>query len=253
MKKIIYYLTFFALLPSCLIWQSCKKENPALYQSPAMIYVYKSSTNPYKDSIDYSFITKPITQQQDTVYIPVRIIGYSTSTDRVINLVADTGRTTAVTGVNYSFLSSYIIPKDSFSARLPVIVKRTVGEQTTEARLWVKLVNSADFKTGIDSQLTYLVKINDMVTKPADWNLLAGTSTYFGTWTNVKYRFIISVTGITDFGTLTVPPPGQTVPFTGLQVFYYKTQCVTALALYNANPANNPPLKDENGNIVTIP
>jgi len=255
MKKIISFISSTSLLIACILWSGCKKENPSLYNSPAMIYVFKSSTNPYKDSMTYSFSLKPFTLTQDTVYISVRIIGDSTGRDRVISLVSDTANTTAILNTNYSLLpDKYVIPKDSFSASLPVIIKRSTDIQTKEVRLWVKLVSSNDFQTGIDNQLTYLIKINDMVTKPADWDLYAGKSTYFGAWTSVKYRFIISVTGVTDFGSSPVsPPPGSTIPVPGNQMLFYRSQVVNALAIYNANPVNNPPLKDENGNIVTIP
>jgi Domain of unknown function (DUF4843) len=206
MKK-IYLLLIISVSAILLLSNSCKVEAPEKFDQPDAIYF---NTTP--DSINYSFAQYP-QRLVDTVKIPVTVLGNAVAKDRVIDvqLATDT-LSTAVAGVHYKMSPPYILPANSYSTIVPVVVYRTpdmVPGKVFSVRL--KLVANNDFKLGITQQTKYIVNIS-YIQKPTDWGTLSGTlwagkSADFGTWTLTKYTMILNalynpVTGstVTDFG-----------------------------------------------------
>lgn len=233
--------TLLVALGTILFFVGCKKSELTKYDQPDKVYVYKLSSDANKDSATFSFALRPSAQLQDTVKIPLRIMGTARGADRQVqvNVVADSS--TGVAGTHYQLLPA-IIPANSFTGYIPVLVKKTPDMKTTEFRLWVEVGTSADFQPGIPTSLRYLVKINNFFTKPSNWDSqLVG---FFGAFSQVKYGFIINVTGRSEFsfsGTDAINSPMAT---------YYKVQCKNALADYNAA---NGTLYDEFGLPITFP
>lgn len=74
---------------------------------------------------------------------------------------------------------------------------------------------------------------------PKNWDDL---EEFFGTFSLVKYRFIINTTGVSEFDTSVM---------SWAQLMNYKIMLKNALDQYNAaNPTN--PLTDENGQFITF-
>jgi hypothetical protein len=88
----------------------------------------------------------------------------------------------------------------------------------------------------------YLVKINDYLSQPTNWSQLTG---YFGTYSQVKYAFVISVTGRSEFLFTNTTDPVSTS-----QMLYFKIQCQNALTAY---VTANGPMVDEFGQTVQFP
>ena len=84
--------------------------------------------------------------------------------------------------------------------------------------------------------LDYKVKINDILTKPARW--IYECQPYFGTYSKVKYRYIIDVLGIWDF-----PDSGENAIPKG-QMLFYKDKMKSELARWEKE--NNKQMLDEN-------
>lgn len=241
------------LLPAIavLLLNGCKKSELTSYDQPDMVYIYKNYFALNNDSTLYSFAIKPVGLQQDTIKIPLRIMGLAKDRDRVVNIEVVADSTTAVVNKHYVLLPT-VIKAGEYTGNIQVLVKKSADLEVAEVKMLVEVKESADFKPGVPAtspvnpraggNLRYKIRLNDILTKPANWDTrLVG---FFGTYSKVKYLFIISVTGISDFpyGTQAGPSPAQ--------MNYYNILCKTALATY---VAANGPLIDENGNTVTFP
>lgn len=229
---------------------ACKKSGLTSYTQPDMIYVYKDFYNTNKDSVTYSFAIKTNSLMTDTIKVPLRIMGNARNKDRTVAIQTVADNTTA-TSQQYTILPT-IVKAGSFTTDIQVLVNRTPDMKTREVRILLEIAASTDFLPGVPNTTAttsraggatqYLVKINDFLTKPSNWESLL--STYFGTYSQVKYKFIIDVTGRTEF-----PITGQDM-VSPSQFLFYKKLCREALENYNTT---NGPLIDEFGMIVTFP
>jgi hypothetical protein len=234
-----------------LLATGCTKSELTSYDQPDMIYIYKDAFNTKKDSATCSFAIKSNSLTADTVKISVRIMGVATNTDRVVKLAPVTTLSTAIEGTHYEFLP-YVIKAGQYNADLPVVIKRTTDMKTQEFRLVVQVVESTAFIPGVPNSpvsgnfagasLEYLIKMNDFLTKPSNWD--TQLTSYFGTYSQVKFKFIIDNTGKTEF------PLGAPPALSIGEIQYYKAFVKSKLIDY---VALNGPLLDEFGQVVTFP
>lgn len=243
---------FFAAIMMCVfLMTSCKKAELIKYQLPDMVYFYKASGLTNNDSTTYSFAIKDKTLLTDTVFLPMQIMGGAKDYEREIKLVAVDSLTTAVAGTDYVLIKT-VIPAGAFNANVPMIVKRDPVIKTIEKRLVLEVQQSKDFLPGVPSTSVtsisnaggttrYLVKINDYLTKPNNWDTYL--KIFFGAYSQVKYGFIIQATGRALF------PLGVPGGLSYDQMSYYRQVCRNALAEY---VAQNGPLIDEFENPVTF-
>ena len=116
----------------------------------------------------------------------------------------------------------------------------------------MRLLPSDDFETGVPKYVVKKITISDKLERPTVWkDTDYDCATYLGNWSEAKHRFMIDVTGqkwdnnflayiINNYDTWTLRD-------------YYLAKIKKELAEYNADPKNNPPLKDENGKEVIFP
>lgn len=249
MKNVIHTIYFVAL--SVIFISACKKSELVKYDQPDMLYIHKDFNSATRDSTTYSFAIQSASKQYDTVWVPVRIMGVARDYDREVTLGAVDSLTTAVEGTDYEFINA-IVPAGAYTAQLPVKVLRSIAMKDHELRLTIEIKSSKDFLPGISNSAAiststpgadtrYLIKINDFLTKPDNWD--TRLKYYFGTYSQVKYAFVIQATGRALF-----PSSGpDALPYS--QFSYYQQICKNALADYEAI---NGPLIDEFGNRVTF-
>ena len=229
----------------------CKKSELTKYELADMVYIYKEAYNPKKDSAVCSFAIKANSLMVDTVKVSVRIMGTAKNYDREVKLEAVDTATTAVAGVHYKFLP-YVIKAGAYNADLPIVINRTPDMKTQGFTLTVKVAESKDFKPGVPNSavagnfagasLRYFIRMNDFLTKPSNWD--SQLNTYFGAYSQTKFKFIIDVTGITEFAI------GAAPLMSFGEITYYRAFVKSKLAEY---VAINGPLMDENGGVVTFP
>lgn len=232
----------------------CKKSNLTQYTQPDMVYFYRYVFSTTQDSITYSFAIKPDNLLYDTVKIPVRIHGLAKNADRKINLRAVADSTNATSVTEYEILPA-IVHAGRYNDSIPILIKRSASLKTKERRLLLEIVPSDDFLPGIPNtkavfnnaiqtsggSTRFLVKMNDFLTKPSNWDSFLVF--YFGDYSAVKYKFIIEVTGRTEFPA--GPPPA--LPFGIFEVY----RQFLAEALLNYEQLHGP-LLDENGNRISF-
>ncbi|WP_158563211.1 DUF4843 domain-containing protein [Chitinophaga silvatica] len=234
----------YCLYICCLfMFFGCKKDDNLVWNSQAGAYFYTEAFDYVfiKDSLTYSFAIRPQQWNEDTVKIPVKITGSPVANDRTVNIVANAG-STAVEGKHYRLLPC-VIKANSFIDTAKILVMKQPELLTSEVSLSLKINNNSDFTDAVKENSKYLIKINNIITKPANWdNILVG---FFGVYSKTKYRFIIDVTGIYEFNYLT---PVGGVDFQ----FYLYIKQILKDALTNYNNSHGP-LLDENNNPVTFP
>lgn len=233
MKKQIYVIMI--LLGYLCV--SCKKDQLMSFNQKPKVYIYKTNllnleTFLTRDSVTYSFAVRPDDIKMDTVFIPIRIIGDAAERDRKVNY--ELMSVSEADKESYELLPA-LIKVNRFEGRIPVLVKKATSLKDKESRLWLKIIASGDFEPGIVSQLTYLIRINNFLSRPATWS-----DFYFGKYSNTKYKFIIEHTGYIAFRE----------EYESEMVFIAQT-CKNALLEYES--LHNEPLMDEDGEEVIFP
>ena len=129
------------------------------------------------------------------------------------------------------------------SADFDIVIQRIPEIQEEEIALRVEIAPGGDLEAGVSSASSLAIRWNDMITRPANWDDL---EEFFGTYSEVKYRFIISTLGISMF------PYGEG-EFTWGRMWNYHLQMVAALDEYNNNPENpDRPMKDEHNDPISF-
>lgn len=162
----------------------------------------------------------------------------------------------AVAGVHFEPLgenNTFVLPANRNELNLTVIVKRDDDAlQKNAHKLVLHLLPSEDFGTGEPLKLTKSITISDKLERPTRWKDNSFYyARYLGGWSERKHRLMIDVTEekwdneflayiINSYDTWTLRD-------------YYLAKIKKALADYNADPRNNPPMKDENGKEVVFP
>lgn len=220
------------MLAATLLVVSCTRDKELMFNEPTAIYVSNLT-----DSAEFSFATTPSSVTSDVVLISYRIIGNSAPIDREINLVVRDGAT-AKSGYHYK-LGPTVVKANQFTAEVPVYVYRKAGLKDSTVQVIFDIKESADLKQGYPSRLRYKLTITDILKKPTIWD--SAWKTYFGEYSEVKFRFLLSVTGRTDWNSF--PYPGDSRFLAGR----------ARNALLEYNQTHDKPLTDENGQEVFFP
>lgn len=251
MKSINKIIIVIAVLG--LFFSACEKDIAA-YNNDPRIYFFERNTDLNQSRItfrSFSFLKLPLDISKDTFYIKVKIMGETAPYDRIVRGAAIAEGTTAKEGEHYTFIDG-IVPADSIIGYLPVVLNRTADLRDTSVTLQLSIAETKDFKPGVTEDNSFTLSWSDNVVKPANWDGLISLSFYFGSYSAVKWRFIISVTGVDNFPLQQsgrVPPaPGE---YTNAGMNDIKAMLKDALAAYNS--ANDPDLTDESGQLVTFP
>ena len=232
---------------------SCEKEIDT-YEDDPQLYFFERATDLLQTRItskSFSFVALASTVLTDTVKIKVKTMGLAANRDRVMRGVTVKAGTTAIEGVNYAFIDG-VIKAGQVEGYLPVVLYRTENIKTTTLYLNLAIANAGDFKPGVVEDQAFSLAWSDDLVKPSNWDGFISLSSYFGTYSKVKYRFIIDVTGVTDFP-LQQSGRNPLLPgeYSAVMMNDVKLRIKTALAAYNASHAK--PLTDENEVPVTFP
>lgn len=200
MKNIIFGSLFFITL----LCFSCK-ENEALeyVNDPALYFV--NDKKKQMDSLNHSFFTVP-GNGPDTVYVLIHTMGYVYDFDRPFTLEQTNAEeeNAAIAGVHYvpfddAQVSKYfVIPANQAEVKLPIILLRDKSLESNIVRLELGFVQNEYFRPGINEWTKFLVKTTAQTYKPNLWDTY--WKFYFGSsWGSVKMKFIIDVTGFTEW------------------------------------------------------
>ena len=236
MKKYILSIPFVCTL--ILLHTGCQNDG-FYYQDEARVRIEAPKVwSLGSDSVSFSFVTQPGDASAFQLPVSIYIMGETIDRDREVKIAVDATQTTAQSK-HYSLPASIVIPANEDVVIFPLTLQRTDDLQQNTVRLVLRLEESADFKIGVKEQSRLIVKWNDILSKPNNWNRL---EEFFGTFSITKYRFMLNTIGVTEFDPDTM---------SWALLTNYKIILREALDAYNAaNPGN--PLRDENGQFVTF-
>ena len=228
-KSIILALAAIGMFTAC-------ENDKFYYQDEARVRI----EGPYEwaigtDSLNFSFATYPNSVQEQEMEMTLYVMGEATSTARTAKLEVDKTKTTADESL-YIFPETVTVPAGKLKVPFIVTLKRHNDLTSETVALSFKVVESDDFKVGVNEQNHFSMKWNDILGKPKNWD--TELKEFFGEYTFVKYRFIIDTVGFGEFGN----------GMSWSQLKNYQIMMKTALDEYNAT--HTTPLTDENGQLV---
>lgn len=222
--------TGLVMLLLVLALASCTKNKELLFNEANLVYVE------YQDSLDYTFATRPTEVVKDTILVNYRIIGTVSTTDRQIKLVPSAA-STAKAGYHYE-VGPAIIKANEFSSQVPIYVYRKEGLKDSLLFAVLQVAENEDFKPGYSNRLEFKFTLTDVLSKPSNWESV--WIPFFGTYSEVKFKFLISATGKTDWNSYPFPQDSR----------YLSQKARNALLEYNQLYGD---LIDENNQIVFFP
>lgn len=227
-KNLIYAI---AVLLTGFVWESCGEDYPSYDKELASVrFIYNHAG---EDSVIYSFALHPGIQE-DTVSMPLQIIGMTSPEEREVGVEVNEEQTTAQENENF-VIQKCSIAGNQVRGTLKVMVRKAGNLQAQDRVVVVNLVNNEKFIKGPVNESVYRIVLTERMTKPADW---PGS---LGIYSRVKHEFVIKVTGKgTDYKA-----------WTSQEQTYYLGLLNTALYEYNKEHPGNP-LTDENGLLVTF-
>lgn len=249
--RILSILSLTFLLTGLLT--SCEKEIDT-YKNDPKLYFFERATDLNQTRItakSFSFVALASSILTDTIKIKVKTMGLAVDYDRIVHGATVAKGTTAVEGTNYKFIDG-LVKAGAVEGYMPVVLYRTADIKTTALTLNLTIGETKDFKPGVVEDQNFTLSWSDDLIKPSNWDGFISLAFYFGDYSKAKYRFIIDITGVTDFPLQQsgrVPlNPGE---YSSIMMNDVKLRLKTELAAYNASHAS--PLRDENGVLVTFP
>lgn len=199
MKQMKYIIAVCLL---ALLGTSCENDGFYYQDEPRVRLAGPEIWTLKTDSLEFSFVTYPENVTSYQMDVEAYIMGTVADRDRTLKLAVDAGKTTA-TANQYDVPTTVTIPANSNKAVFPVVLKRDASLTDKTVSLYIKVDNSEDFQTGVNEWNHLLLKWNDQLSRPKNWE--SELQTYFGTYSDEKYRFMLNnAGGITEFSTETM-------------------------------------------------
>lgn len=181
--------------------------NQIAYSEPASIYLdniqwggnFGSTSNiSTMDSLAFSFFGTADNFTEAIGELRFLVSGYMSDKDRVVNLVADPEST--LTPDDYVLPDPIVVPAGELKLVLPIRFKRS--DKLRDEYYWVKfnVEDSDDLKKGYYDKLSFRFFIIDQPVPPSQW-----PSSFFGTYSVAKHRFILQVIPDIEWSTSNYP------------------------------------------------
>lgn len=217
---------------------SCSTDNIDIYNGGNQVYFERVASQ--ADSLTFSFAVYDEEITSSIVEIPIISTGNICNHDREIKFEIKK-ESSAIEGKDYT-IEKVIIPAGKYKTTMKVTLFRQSELKEHEKIILFQMLPTSELNIDVDPKWTdYKLKINDILTKPTRW--IYECQPYFGTYSDVKYKFIIDTLGIWDF-----PDSGDNaIPES--QMYYYQDKMKSALAEWEKE---NGPMYDEKGNKVTF-
>ena len=253
MKRKLYVI---GVLWVMLIGYSCE-ENERYYfdRQYSALNIWLGAKNTPVDSFVYNYAYQA---EHDSVIFYVRLTGMPLKEARSFSLEAVEGD---IDLVDFSY-ADYILEAGVNEASFPLYIDKTVdfsGFKDRNGYIVFKMKENNTFVQGVEEYSRLCIILKNGVGKPENWDVATypyqALSRYFGSYSDVKYSFIIQATGLSNFRiyyTVAQNPDLEDNVITHLEAAYLRTKCQLALQEYNNDPEKED-LRDENGELVVFP
>ncbi|MGV3546936.1 MAG: DUF4843 domain-containing protein [Pedobacter sp.] len=209
-KKII----FSFLLLSTMLW-ACKKNELPPFEATDNVYLHYLDKDRRQDTttISYSFAYNP-SLAQDTVWIPIIVTGNKASRSREFVLSVVDSLTTAVKDLHYEALkSSYTLPADSTTFKIPIIIKNIdEGLAEKSVTLGFRTISGGDFSADLPLPLrTKKVIFSNRLERPSWWMYW---QSQLGDYGRLKHQLFLIASGTTELVDMSKPDAYMQIPRT---------------------------------------
>jgi hypothetical protein len=238
----------YAVLLSALIAAACTENKMLSYENDPAVY-FAGTGDAGVDSINHSFFLLSTDIVKDTVFVRINTMGELSSQSRPVPVVqANVGAEgAAVAGVHYvSFDDPTLkpllqVPAGKEFVNIPIVFIRDKSLDSTKVRIELALTTNDYFRPGVTEKQRFSLTTTDLVEKPGAWDtrwfIFLGKS-----WGPVKMRFLIDITGYTDW---------FTTPSDMSMLQYFGALAKQRLLEYNAAHPDEP-LRESNGDLVSF-
>lgn len=251
MKKAFVILLVTALL-GC--W-SCKKNELSYFDSTySALNIWFGSNGAVSDSLTFNFAYTVLSR--DSVMFNARLTGVPADHDRTFRLKAVEGDIDKVDIV----FQDYVLKAGEYEKQYPLYINIPDGFNEFKNRsghVVLELEETGEFLPGAEETNSIHLVFKNFLAKPDDWDSAVypymALSRYFGTYSDVKYAFIIQTTGYSNFHVYytmsadALPEGDISYSF----ATFLAQKCKSALAEYNTT--HDTPLRDEFGFDVIFP
>ena len=235
MKK---YIMIAMMALGILTLTSCSENEPMAYEGNPSLYFAN-------DDINFSFFYAENASDRSTVDITVHAMGPVADVDRSFSLCQlNSGDADAAqAGVHYlgfdtdEMKQAMVIPAGKSEVKLPIVLLKDNSLETQTVRLKIGIRPNENFGYGVTERDSTVISFSSQAMKPTnwkDWYYAFGAS-----WGTVKMRFIIDVTGITNF---------DQVPEDYDYLIYLNGKLKSKLYEYNAT--HEQPLQEADGTLI---
>lgn len=242
------------IFAACLMLAACQKEELLQYTEKSRVYLSLRRDSLYSKfplstagNIIIDYAPQKSTKLKDTLRLRVQVSGPSSGADRTFSFERNAAIGTAKEGVDFDVLDkNFIMPAGKFNTIVRVVINRNPNMAKQPVSFAYNLKANESFELGPDRDTLNFTSVSavmnvvaikvtakDVVVKPDNWESFI--KTYFGTYSEVKYRFVIDVLGLTSIPSTT----------TASRMNTYRNNLRTALTKYNTEHPEK--LKDENG------
>lgn len=256
MKKLIYFS--IACLALLFIGSCSENETPIYDDSFAALNVwFGTAAGTVTDSTVFNY---SYSLGEDSLVFHARVMGIPATEDRSFLLEAVEGDITLAEG---SFRTTeYTIKTGETSASFAIYfdsskLKDANAFTEQDGHLRFRVVENTFFASGAEQMNTLVVVLRNYLSKPEDWEAATypnlALSRYFGSYSKVKYQFMIQELGLIDFHIsysqqANYDEESNTISYNYASYLQQRMQ----LALAEYNTSHNTPLTDENGALVTF-
>lgn len=185
-NKISILIGFFALLIT-----SCKREGIQSYSGDQYVQFIGSE----QDTVLMSFFFHP-GKSEVQIPFPVRMVGLMPERDLEYTIAVHEEPTTA-RSEHFTIPSSFSFRKGLMQDTAYITVKNTPDLATHDFILAIYIKDGPDLLAGQSEYAYRVIKLNDRVSKP-DWWDANMDRFYLGTYSELKFRKFMEVTGVGD-------------------------------------------------------
>ncbi|WP_437918095.1 DUF4843 domain-containing protein [Sphingobacterium sp. LRF_L2] len=194
MTKITYFISF---LTSIILFSSCEKNLETYGYGTGLNFYYEQASDTL---INRSFVYGDPEAITDTVWLVVETIGPLTENDRKIEFEQiEIDADAAIADKHFvafddpTLATSYVVPANQSTARIPIILKRDESLKTSLVNLSLRIKTNSDFEhTNPDRNVVKIV-FTDKLEKPNNWAAYANY--FFGKYGQEKHQWMINLTG----------------------------------------------------------
>ncbi|MCG8578570.1 MAG: DUF4843 domain-containing protein [Bacteroidales bacterium] len=168
MKTLKYICTALIIL----LLGACDENETMLYNTEFNALNFKLETGYTKlDSLYVNFMFLPNGATTEKVKVKVKLMGMPVETDRYYKISEVQDESSAEANVHYTALhEKYLFPAGETEAYFELEVKRDESMRENTYRLMLQFVENEDFKSGIESEQSFIINITDnLLVPPPFW------------------------------------------------------------------------------------